>query len=124
MARALSNDLRSRVLAAAQAGMSARAAGKRFGVGVSTAISWVADARRGQLVAGKQGRPPGSRLDEHAAFINAMIEARRDITLNEMVARLLREKGLLVARSAVAVWLQKHHWRFDKKLPAPWHRVL
>ncbi|WP_333782929.1 helix-turn-helix domain-containing protein, partial [Nitratireductor aquibiodomus] len=40
MARALSGDLRSRVLKASAEGMSARQAAARFGVGVSSAIRW------------------------------------------------------------------------------------
>lgn len=39
----------------------------------------------------KQGRPGGSRLDDHKAFIIGMIEASKDITLNEMVCRRLAD---------------------------------
>jgi transposase len=53
MSRALSDDLRSRVLAASADGMSARSAAARFGIGISTAIAWIANARQGQLTAGK-----------------------------------------------------------------------
>lgn len=88
MARALSEDLRSRVLAASEGGMSARSAAARFGIGVSTAIAWIANARQGQLTAAKQGRREGSRLDAHEASVVGMIEAEKDITLNEMVSRL------------------------------------
>jgi transposase len=42
MAKALSVDLRSRVVDAVEAGASCRAAATRFGVGVSSAIRWVA----------------------------------------------------------------------------------
>jgi transposase len=38
MARALSEDLRSRVLKASSDGISARQAAARFGIGISTAI--------------------------------------------------------------------------------------
>ncbi|RVE81822.1 IS630 family transposase, partial [Sinorhizobium meliloti] len=65
MARALS--LRHRVLAASAGGMSARSAAARFGIGISTAIAWIASARQGQVSAAKQGRPGGSRLDDHEA---------------------------------------------------------
>ncbi|PZP39768.1 MAG: IS630 family transposase, partial [Azospirillum brasilense] len=40
MSRALSCDLRSRVIAAVEAGSSRRAAAARFGVSVSSAIRW------------------------------------------------------------------------------------
>jgi transposase-like protein len=71
MSRALSDDLRSRVLAASADGMSARSAAARFGIGISTAIAWIANARQGQLTAGKQGRRSGSRLDAHEAFMRS-----------------------------------------------------
>ncbi|GEM_PF-4821473 len=48
MARALSDDLRIRVLKASATGMSARQAAGRFGVGVSTAIRWSARAVEGE----------------------------------------------------------------------------
>jgi len=42
MARPFSNDLRDRVVGAVtQEGLSCRAAAKRFGIGISTAIDWV-----------------------------------------------------------------------------------
>jgi transposase len=45
MARALSKDLRLRVLKAADDGASSRQAAARFGVGVSSAIGWIARAK-------------------------------------------------------------------------------
>ena len=41
MARALSEDLRGRVIAAVEAGARRRATAERFGIGVATAIRWV-----------------------------------------------------------------------------------
>lgn len=46
MARALSSDLRSRVLAASSDGMSARAAAARFGIGIDLAPLKVSDELR------------------------------------------------------------------------------
>ncbi|RUW48011.1 hypothetical protein EOA32_27095 [Mesorhizobium sp. M1A.F.Ca.ET.072.01.1.1] len=48
MARALSGDLRSRVLMASDDGASARQAAAQFGVGVSSAIRWIARAKIGE----------------------------------------------------------------------------
>ena len=45
MAQSLSVDLRRRVVAAVEAGMSRRQAAARFGVGVSSAIRWVSQSR-------------------------------------------------------------------------------
>jgi transposase len=122
MARALSDDLRSRVLAASDNGMSARSAAARFGIGISTAISWIASARQGQLSAAKQGRRGGSRLDAHEAFIVEMIDGAKDITLNEMVLRLKEDKAICIGRSALDVWLRKRGWTFKKRPPTHWSR--
>lgn len=122
MARALSDDLRSRVLAAAESGMSARATAARFGVGISTAIRWIVQAGQGQLTAAKQGRRGGSRLDVHEDFILGMIEEQKDITLNEMVQRLFDEKSVSIGRSAVDVWLRKRGWSYKKRPHMHWSR--
>lgn len=122
MARALSDDLRRRVLAAAAEGMSARSAAARFGVGVSTAIAWIANARRGLVGPAKQGRPGGSRLDGCSAFIIGMIETSKDITLNEMVARLSEERSVSIGRSALDVWLRKRGFTFKKRPDMHWSR--
>lgn len=55
MGRALSDDLRLRVLQASSAGMSARQAAARFGIGISTAIRWVARAKDGEPTSRPQG---------------------------------------------------------------------
>ena len=56
MGRALSVDLRSRVLKASNEGMSARQATARFGVGVSSAIRWIGRAKIGELAPRPRGR--------------------------------------------------------------------
>ena len=115
MTRAYGDDLRPRVLKAAAEGASARAAAARFGIGVSTAIGWIRRARQeGERTAWRQSKPPGSRLDAHEPFIVAMIEAVRDVTLNEMVARLAAEGGVETRRSALSTWLRGRGWTFKK----------
>ncbi|WP_404924722.1 IS630 family transposase [Mesorhizobium sp. ORM16] len=115
MGKALSGDLRSRVLKASDAGMSARQAAARFGVGISSAIRWIARARIGELSPRPQGRRRASSLDAHDAFIFGLIEERKDITLNEMVARLEVEQSFRISRSALSAWLGRHGWTFKKK---------
>lgn len=122
MARAFSDDLRSRVLAASAEGMSARSAAARFGIGISTAIAWIASARQGQRTAARQGRRGGSRLDMHEAFLVEMIETSKDITLDEMVVRLGEELNVRIGRSAVDVWLRKRGWTFKKRPHMHWSR--
>lgn len=102
MGRALSEDLRSRVLKASEAGMSARQAAARFGVGKSSAIRWIARAKIGERTPRPQGRQRASSLDAHEAFIVRLIDDRKDITLNEMVERLGNERSVRISRSAWA----------------------
>jgi len=122
MARALGEDLRSRVLKAAAEGASARQAAARFGVGVSSAIRWIGRARLGETTPRPQGRRRGSRLDAHADFIVGMIEERRDITLDEMVERLLAERALRIGRSTLSDWLRSRGWTFKKSPHMHWSR--
>ncbi|WP_245430216.1 MULTISPECIES: IS630 family transposase [Mesorhizobium] len=118
MARALGEDLRSRVVKAAGEGASARQAAARFGVGISSAIRWIGRARMGETTPRPQGRRRGSRLDAHADFIIGMIEERKDITLNEMVERLLAERSMRIGRSTLSDWLRGHGWTFKKSAHA------
>jgi transposase len=110
MARALSDDLGLLVLQASSDGLSARQAATRFGVGISTAIRWIGRAKLGERSARAQGWRRGSCLDPHESFVVAMIEAQKDITLNEMVLRLANEVGLQIGRSALSNWLGRRGW--------------
>ena len=123
MGRALSGDLRLRVLKASDAGMSARQAAVRFGVGVSSAIRWIARAKTGELTPRPQGRRRASSLDAHQAFIIGLIEERKDITLNEMVGRLAAERSVRISRSALSAWLGRHGWTFKKSPHTHWSRI-
>lgn len=122
MTRAFSDDLRSRVLAASRNGMSARSAAARFGIGISTAIAWIASARADRLTPLRQGRRGGSRLDAQEDFIARMIEEAKDITLNEMVRRLYEERAVSIGRSALDVWLRKRGWTIKKRPHMHWSR--
>lgn len=123
MARALSDDLRGRVLKASTAGLSARQTAARFGVGISTAIRWIARAKAGETTARQQGGRRVSRLDAHASFIVGLIEERKDITLNEMMARLASERAVVIGHSALSSWLRAHGWTFKKRPPMHWSRI-
>lgn len=124
MARALGEDLRLRVLKAADEGTSARQAAARFGVGISSAIRWIARARLGETTPRPQGRRRGSRLDGHADFIVGLIEQHKDITLNEMVERISTERSLSIGRSTLSDWLRGHGWTFKKSPHMHWSRTV
>lgn len=123
MARALSDDLRIRVLKASATGMSARQAAGRFGVGVSTAIRWIARAVEGEPAPRPQGWKRPSLLDAHEAFVVEMIDDRKDITLDEMVERLSAERQVSISRSALGAWLRGRGWTFKKSPHMHWSRA-
>ena len=98
MGQPLSMDLRVRLLASVDGGMSCRAAAARFGVSPSTANRWRAQRRdKGDFAAKPQGGDMRSRrVEERASDILAVWEGRKDITLAEL--RLaLAEMGLTVS---------------------------
>ncbi|MER8731214.1 hypothetical protein NKH28_15425 [Mesorhizobium sp. M1227] len=85
MTRSLSAGLRGRVIAA-DVGVSARKAARRFRIGISTAKSWY--------------RP------------SLYHRGRADITLAEIGERLAAERGVRVALSTVWLFLDRRGWTF------------
>ena len=79
--------------------------------------------RLGETTPRPQGRRRGSSLDAHEVFIVGMIEARKDITLNEMVERLAAERSMRIGRSALSDWLRGHGWTFKKRPRMHWSRT-
>ena len=94
MSKALSLDLRSRVLAAVAEGASHRAAATRFGVSPASVSRWRAlerthgDARPGPL----GGDRRSGRVEGQAALILRLLEETPDITVEEL-RRALAERG-------------------------------
>lgn len=118
MARAYSQDLRDRVIDAALAGMAARQAAVRFGVGIATAIVWVRRAREsGERKARRQGQPRRSKLDPHRAFLLDLIEAKDDITLVEMQERLRAERGIRASVGTIWTFLDRCNMTVKKRPP-------
>jgi len=105
MSKALSLDLRERVIAAIDSGLSCRAAAAQFGVSAASAIRWrqralrQGDARPGPL----GGDRRSGRVEKNAEVILGMLEAKPDITLAELQAGLA-ERGVMVSSSSI--------WRF------------
>lgn len=120
MAKALSLDLRERVVSAVAGGMSRRKAATRFGVSAASAVRWKAlEARQGDARAKPAGGDRLShRIEAHADFILGELDKRRDITLAEMRA-LLAERGLAVALSTVGRFFARHGITRKKRRPMP-----
>ena len=109
MGRALSQDLRDRVVAAIGDGLSCRAAAERFGVGAATAIRWRQMALvHGRAVAGKPGGDQrSSKTEAHAELIMTMLEENGDITLAEIRASLA-ERGITVGIGTLWRFFDRH----------------
>ena len=120
MARAYSQDLRDRVIDAANAGLPARHAAARFGIGIATAIIWVRRAREtGERTARRQGQPKRSKLDPHADFLLGLINATCDITLKEMQERLRKERGVSAGIGTLWQFLNRRGLTFKKNRRTP-----
>ncbi len=125
MSKALSVDLRQRVVDAVQSGSSCRAAAARFDVGVSSAIRWVARARtRGDLTPDKRGGNVRSRrIDAHRAFLLGLVEAEPDLTLAEVAERLEEETGYRPLPSIVCRFFQRNNVTRKKRRRMPPNRI-
>lgn len=90
MARALSMDLRSRVLSAIRGGMSCRRAAAHFGVSAASAIRWREREReQGHAEPMRQGGDRRSeRIEAQAETILGLVKATPDMTLAEMRSAL------------------------------------
>jgi transposase len=113
MAGAYSTDLRSRVLAAVEAGESPEAAARRFAVGRSTVYRWVAAARDEDRREAKRmggGPPPAIRDGAEAALRRMLAGSDNHLTLAECRDRLAAETGLRVHPWTVGRALRRMGW--------------
>jgi transposase len=116
MGKPYSMDLRERVMAAIDGGMSTHQAAARFSIGVATAGTWARLKRsKGEVTPAKQGKPKGSVLDAHADFIFSLIGKVPDITLNEIAERLADERAVRVVSTAVWKFLDRHDMTHKKR---------
>src|ERR1700687_4355681 len=96
-----SQDLRERVVACVERGVSARAAAKRFDISISTAVRWVQRWRReGQFEARAMGGDHRSRLKEHRSLVLELIAKQPDLTLQE-IRSALASSGIAVGLMTV-----------------------
>jgi len=116
MGRPLSVDLRERVVAAVDEGLSRRKAAERFGVSISSAIRWTSLRRRTDEVRPKRqgGDKRSARIEAHAPLILGLVEAQGDITLVELRARLAAE-GIAVAVSTLWRFFERHRITLKKR---------
>jgi len=110
MTKPLSHDLRSRVIAAIDGGLSRRQAAARFGVAASTAVKW---AQRWRASGTCRSRPQGGdkrsgRIEAHANEILALVARKVDITLVEIGEHLAARHGERFVPSTIWRCLDRH----------------
>ena len=117
MARAYSQDLRDRVIdAVVDEGMARRDAADRFGVSVSSATLWVRifrkDGRRSPL--GTRGHRR-SKVKPEGDWLLSLIASEPDLTLWELSARLLAERGVKVDAGMLSRFFKCEGISYKKK---------
>ena len=115
MGKPYSVDLRKRVVAAIEGGMSRNQAAKQFGVAISTAINWMKRVdETGSVAPGQMGgHKPKSILGEHAVWLSQRIKDG-DFTLRGLVGELA-ERGLKVDYRSVWEFVHAEKLSFKKK---------
>jgi transposase len=107
MAKPYSEDLRKRVVAAVDGGLSRHQAAALFDVGVSTVVHWVRRWREtGSVAAKPMGGDHRSALGGERDWILERIAAMPDLTLEELRAEL-KGRGVIVGYGTV--------WRFFER---------
>lgn len=116
MGKSSSADLRIRIMGDVERGQSCRAAARRFGVAPSTAIRLrQRKAQTGSVAPAKQGRPAGGgRLAQHVEALIGWVEADGDITMPELAAKLLAERGITAHPASLSRLLIQHGFTVKK----------
>jgi transposase len=117
-------DLRRRLLAAIDEGMSCRAAAARFGMAPATANRWRAQRRDTGSFAPKSqaGDTRSRRVEERRADILAIWETRKDISLAEPRLALI-EVGLHVSVAGLHRFFIRRGITRKKRLATPSSRI-
>ena len=115
MGKPYSLDLRTRVVAAIEGGMSRNQAAKQFGVAISTAIGWMQRLdKTGSVAPGQMGgHKPKTISGEYAIWLSQRIK-NDDFTLRGLVAELAG-RGLKVDYHSVWDFVHAEKLSFKRK---------
>jgi transposase len=125
MSKALSLDLRTRVLTAIAGGMSCRQAAVHFGVSAASAIRWRAREREEGHARPKAlgGDRRSARIEAHGGAILALVAEKPDTTLNE-IREVLAGRGVSVAISTLWRFFERHRISVKKRPPTRRSRIV
>jgi transposase len=105
MGKSLSLDIRERVVALVDDGLSCHEAARRLRISTASAVRIMQRKRRtGRVTAAAQGRPRRSKLDAVSDWLKTRVEAEPDITMPELAEMLKREHAL----TATPAMLSRH----------------
>ncbi|MET4091137.1 transposase [Bradyrhizobium sp. S3.5.5] len=118
MGKPYSLDLRKRVVAAIEGGMSRNQAAKQFGVAISTAIGWMKRVdETGSIAPGQMGgHKPKAVSGDHAVWLSQRIKDG-DFTIRGLVAELAG-RGLKVDYHSVRDFVHAEKLSFKKSVAA------
>lgn len=95
MGKSLSLDIRERVVALVNEGLSCHEAARRLRISAASAVRIMQRKKRtGGVTAAPQGRPRRSKLDAVSGWLKARVDAEPDITMPELADQLEAEHGL------------------------------
>ena len=115
MAKGYSMDLRVRAVGLVEDGESAREAARLLDIGAATAIRWIDRWTSTGTVEAKPGTGHSrSPLKAHERWLLDLIGKEPDLTLEEIRARLRREKKLEVAASSIWRFYDRNEITFKK----------
>jgi transposase len=114
---ALSMDVREKVMRAVEGGMSRRQAAAHFAIGPATAGRWAKRVETtGEVAPLKMGGDRRSqRIEAHANFILAQLEAKPDTTIMELREKIRERHGLGFGYGTVWRFLARHRITRKKK---------
>jgi len=114
MPKAYSADIRERVIARVESGASRREAAEHYEISASVAVIWVKCFHETGRRAAKPRGGSTSPLEEHADFLLGLIAEQPDLTLDEVVCAM-RKQRIPGSRTAVWRFFQRHKMTFKKK---------
>jgi transposase len=115
MGKPYSEDLRERVIGAAQDGATIPEIAEQFGVSISSVVRFRRLHREtGSVSPAKFGGYKGYALAAHEELVRELVAEQPDITLAELKAVLATEK-VRAGQSSISRFLQHLNLRFKKK---------
>jgi transposase len=116
MGRAVSSDLRLRIVKGISGGKSRRAVAAQFEVAASTAVRIQARyTSAGSIAPARQGRPEGSgKLGPYREVVVGKVRAKPDITMPDLAIWLEAQHGVSVDPSNLSKFLCRAGFTYKK----------